>query len=110
MSLTRLRQSGRRSSDISIFGSYPTETIRNERRINYRYGFARDNALLTTDMLLHVAPILARRLDGANQALVELMIQVDYPRKMIEKTAKKMKGLLGASGVHLSYAGYNLFN
>jgi hypothetical protein len=39
-----------------------------------------------------------------------LMIQVDQPRKMIEKTAKKMKGLLGASGVHLPYAGYNLFN
>jgi CRP/FNR family transcriptional regulator, cyclic AMP receptor protein len=61
-------------------------------------------------VLLYVAAILARRLDGANQTLVELMIQVDQPRKMIEKTAKKMKGLLGASGVHLPYAGYNLFN
>ena len=39
-------------------------------------------------MLLYVSVILARRLDGANQTLVELMIQVDYPRKMIEKTAE----------------------
>ena len=61
-------------------------------------------------VLLYVSVILARRLDGANQTLVELMIQVDHPRKMIKKTAKKMKGLLEASGVHLSYAGYNLFN
>jgi CRP/FNR family cyclic AMP-dependent transcriptional regulator len=61
-------------------------------------------------VLLYVAAILARRLDGANQTLVELMIQVDQPRKMIEKTAKKIRGLLGASGVHLPYAGYNLFN
>ena len=61
-------------------------------------------------VLLYVSVILARRLDGANQTLVQLMIQVDYPRKMIEKTAKEMKGLLGASGVHLPYAGYNLFN
>ena len=72
-----------------------------------------DAAALLQDpaVLLYVAAILARRLDGANQALVELLlIQVDHPRKMIEKTAKKMKGLLGASGVHLPYAGYNLFN
>jgi hypothetical protein len=61
-------------------------------------------------VLLYVAAILARRLDGANQALVELMIQVDYPRKMIEKTTKKLKALLGASGVHLPYAGHDLFN
>ena len=71
-----------------------------------------DAAALLQDpaALLYVSAILARRLDGANQTLVELMIQVDYPRKMIEKTAKKMKGLLWASGVHLPYAGYNLFN
>ena len=71
-----------------------------------------DAAALLQDpaVLLYVAAILARRLDGANQTLVELMIQVDYPRKMIEKTAKKMKGLLGASGVPVPYAGYDLFN
>ncbi len=61
-------------------------------------------------VLLYVAAILAARLDGANQTLVELMIQVDYPRKMSERTVEKMKGLLGASGLRLPYAGYNLFN
>jgi hypothetical protein len=66
-------------------------------------------ALQDPSVLLYVAAILARRLDNANQTLVELMIQVDYPRKMIEKTVEKMKGLLGASGVNLPYVGYNLF-
>ena len=49
-----------------------------------------DAAALLQDpaVLLYVSAILARRLDGANQTLVELMIQVDYPRKMIEKTAE----------------------
>ncbi len=51
-------------------------------------------------MLLYVAAILATRLDGANQTLVELMIQVDYPRKMIERTIEKMKGLLGERWSH----------
>jgi hypothetical protein len=40
-------------------------------------------------VLLYVAAILARRLDGANQAFVELLIQVDHPRKMIEKRPRR---------------------
>ncbi len=71
-----------------------------------------DAAALLQDpaVLLYVAAIVANRLDSANQTLVELMIQVDYPRKMIERTVEKMKGLLGASGLHLPYAGYKPFN
>jgi len=50
-----------------------------------------DAAALLQDpaVLLYVAAILARRLDGANQALVELMIQVDQPRKMIKKPPRR---------------------
>jgi hypothetical protein len=71
-----------------------------------------DAAALLQDpaVLLYVSAIMARRLDAANQTLVDLMVQVDHPRKMIEKTAKEMKGLLAGSGVHLPYAGHNLFN
>jgi len=58
--------------------------------------------------LLYVATVLARRLDGANQALIELkrQVQADEPRRMIGKTVEKMDGLLGASGACLVHAGY----
>ncbi|MGH6692457.1 MAG: cyclic nucleotide-binding domain-containing protein [Gammaproteobacteria bacterium] len=67
-------------------------------------------ALLMQDptALLYVAAVLARRLDGANQALIELkrQIQAGQPRSVIGKTLEKMEGLLGASGASLVYAGY----
>ena len=58
--------------------------------------------------LLYVATVLARRLDGANQALIELkrQLQVGEPPSVIGKTVEKMQGLLGASGASLVYAGY----
>jgi CRP/FNR family transcriptional regulator, cyclic AMP receptor protein len=58
--------------------------------------------------LLYVATVLARRLDNANQALIELrrQVQAGQPRSVIEKTVEKMEGLLGASGASLVYAGY----
>jgi CRP-like cAMP-binding protein len=58
--------------------------------------------------LLYVATVLARRLDGANRALIELkrQVQAGEPRSAIGKTVERMEGLLGASGVNLVYAGY----
>jgi CRP/FNR family transcriptional regulator, cyclic AMP receptor protein len=53
--------------------------------------------------LLYVAAILARRLDRANQALIELQqqLQDDEPRIVIGITVEKIQGLLGASGASL---------
>ena len=58
--------------------------------------------------LLYVATILARRLDGTNQALVELktQLQASQPADVVGKTIEKMEKLLGASGASLAYAGY----
>ena len=58
--------------------------------------------------LLYVATVLARRLDDANQALIELrrQVQASQPRGVIEKTAEKIECLLGASGANLVYARY----
>jgi CRP/FNR family transcriptional regulator, cyclic AMP receptor protein len=58
--------------------------------------------------LLYVATVLARRLDGANQALIELkrQVQAGEPRSVIGKTVETIEGLLGASGASLVYAGY----
>jgi CRP/FNR family transcriptional regulator, cyclic AMP receptor protein len=59
-------------------------------------------------VLLYVAAVLARRLDGANQAFIDLksQIQAGQPRSEIGKTIEKIEGLLGASGASLVYAGY----
>jgi CRP/FNR family transcriptional regulator, cyclic AMP receptor protein len=53
--------------------------------------------------LLYIAAILARRLDYANQALIELKQQLDdgEPSIVIGKTVDKIQGLLGASGAYI---------
>ena len=55
-------------------------------------------ALLVQDplVLLYVAAVLARRLDAATQALIELkrQIQAGQPRSEIGETIEKMEGLL----------------
>jgi CRP/FNR family transcriptional regulator, cyclic AMP receptor protein len=67
-------------------------------------------ALLGQDpiALLYVAAILARRLDGANRALIELKhhLQATQPGSVVDKVVERMEGLLGASGANLLYAGY----
>jgi hypothetical protein len=52
--------------------------------------------------------LLARRLDGANQAFIELKRQVEAgePRSVIGKTVERIEVLLGASGGNLAYGGY----
>jgi CRP/FNR family transcriptional regulator, cyclic AMP receptor protein len=55
--------------------------------------------------LRYVAVVLARRLDGANQAFVELknQLQVGEPRSVIDKSIEKVSGLLGAGGANLGH-------
>ena len=66
--------------------------------------------LLTHDpvALLYVATVLARRLDAANKALIDLKHQVRTGEShgVIGKAIDKMDALLGASGACLVYAGY----
>src|SRR5262245_61499916 len=58
--------------------------------------------------LLYVAEVLARRLDGANRALIELknQLQAGQPRSVINKTVEKVEEMLGVDGASLVYAGY----
>jgi CRP/FNR family transcriptional regulator, cyclic AMP receptor protein len=70
-------------------------------------------ALLRVDpiALLYVATVLARRLDDANHALIDLrrQVQAGQPHGAIEKTIEKMEGPLGVgSPVHARYP-YDLF-
>lgn len=67
-------------------------------------------ALLAQDpiVLLYVAALLARRLNAANEAVIELKGQIEagQPRSEIGKTIEKIEGLLGPTGASLVYAGY----
>ncbi len=75
-----------------------------------RFHVADAAALLAQDpiALLYVAAILARRLDGANHALIELKRQLEagQPPSVIANTVEKMEDLLAFSGASLAYAGY----
>ncbi|MGH6672005.1 MAG: Crp/Fnr family transcriptional regulator [Xanthobacteraceae bacterium] len=66
-------------------------------------------ALLGQDpaALLYVAMILARRLDAANHALVDLKSQIEAgaPPGLIEKTVGRIEGLLSAIGAGYIRAG-----
>jgi CRP/FNR family transcriptional regulator, cyclic AMP receptor protein len=57
--------------------------------------------------VLYVATVLAQRLNGANQALIQLKRQLltGEPPNVVAKTVSKMEGLLTASA-SLMYAGY----
>ena len=67
-------------------------------------------ALLVQDptALLYIAAAVARRLDSANQAVIDLKNQLaaGEPRSVIGKTVEKIEVLLGPSGASLIYAGY----
>jgi CRP-like cAMP-binding protein len=69
-----------------------------------------DAALLAEDpiVLLYVAGLLARRLDGANLALIELKNQLEAGRARtdIGQTLNKIEVLLGPGAPSLLYAGY----
>ena len=63
--------------------------------------------------LLYVTTVLARRIDAANQGLLQLklMLQAGEPRGLIDKTLNGIEGLLGAIGTGYlragaGYAGY----
>ena len=67
-----------------------------------QFHVANATAVLMQDSvaLLYVAAVLARRLDGANQALIELknQLQAGQPRSVIDETVEKVEALLGYAG------------
>ena len=71
-----------------------------------------DATLLMQDptALLYVTTILARRLDFANQAFLELRSQLEAgePPGLIEQTIDKIEGLLGAIGSGYIQAGVGI--
>jgi hypothetical protein len=74
-----------------------------------QFHVANATTLLTQNPIavLYVATMLARRLDGANHALLQLKHQLltGESQSEVAKTVSKMEGLLVASA-SLVYAGY----
>lgn len=65
-------------------------------------------ALQDPAALFYIAAILARRIDEANRALVQLTSEIqENPRSVIDITIKKMQRLLGVSGQTFAYAGHS---
>ena len=77
---------------------------------NSRFHVANATTLFAQDPIavLYVAAVLARRLDGANHALIQLKSQLHagQPHSVVAKTVSKIEGLLAVSGASLVYAGY----
>jgi CRP/FNR family transcriptional regulator, cyclic AMP receptor protein len=74
-----------------------------------KFHLADANTLLTQDpiAILYIATTLARRLNGANHALIQLKQQLlaGEPQSVVAKTVSKMEEFLVASS-SLVYAGY----
>ena len=75
-----------------------------------RFHVANATTLFAQDPIavLYVAAVLARRLDGANHAFIQLKSQLHagQPHSVIAKTVSKIEGFLAVSGASLVYAGY----
>jgi CRP-like cAMP-binding protein len=56
----------------------------------------------------YVAAVLARRLEEANRAVIQLrsQLQAGQPHSAVAETLSKVEGLLAVSGANLLYAGY----
>jgi CRP-like cAMP-binding protein len=75
-----------------------------------QFHVAEATELLTKNPIavLYVATVLAHRLIGANQALIQLksQLQSGEPHNAVAKTVRTIEGLLAAGGGSLVYAGY----
>jgi len=75
-----------------------------------RFHVANATTLFAQDPIavLYVAAVLARRLDGANHALIQLKSQLHAgePHSVVAKTVSRIESLLAVSGASLVYAGY----
>ncbi len=105
--IAKVAEPGAMFGELSALLDQPhTADVRTLETSQFHVADAADLLAQDPIALLYVASVLARRLDGANQALIELKNQLEagQPRSVIGKTVEKMEGLLGAGGAHL-YAG-----
>jgi CRP-like cAMP-binding protein len=107
LEIARVSQPGAVFGEISALLDCPHTA--DVRALTYsQFHVVQPAALQDPAALFYVAAILARRVDEANQALVELTSEIqEKPRSVIDITIKKMQRLLGASGQTFAYAGHS---
>jgi CRP/FNR family transcriptional regulator, cyclic AMP receptor protein len=107
--IAKVAESGAVFGELSALLDQPhTADVRALETSQFHIADAADLLAQESVALLYVAQVLARRLDGANRALIELksQLQAGQPRSVIDKTVEKVEEMLGVGGASLVYAGY----
>jgi CRP-like cAMP-binding protein len=107
--IAKVAESGAVFGELSALLDQPhTADVRALETSQFHVAEAADLLRQDPVALLYVAEVLARRLDGANRALIELkhQLQAGQPRSVINKTVEKVEEMLGVGGASLVYAGY----
>ena len=107
--ITKVAEPGAVFGELSVLLDQPhSADVRAVVKSEFHVADAR--ALLTQDpiAIFYVATVLARRLNSANQTLVDLrrQIKAGASRAEIHKTVEKLEEQLGADSACLIYAGY----
>jgi CRP/FNR family transcriptional regulator, cyclic AMP receptor protein len=108
--IAKVAESGAVFGELSALLDQPhTADVRALETSQFHIADAADLLAQDSVALLYVAQVLARRLHGANRALIELksQLQAGQPRSVIDKTVEKVEEMLGVGGASLVYAGYS---
>src|SRR5215468_1152777 len=106
--IAKVAESGAVFGELSVLLDQPhTADVRALETSQFQVANAATLLTQNPIAVLYIATMLARRLDGANQALIQLKNQLltGEPQSEVAKTVSKMEGLLVASA-SLVYAGY----
>lgn len=107
--IAKVAEPGAVFGELSVLLDQPhTADLRALETSRFHVAEAADLLVRDPIALLYVAAVLARRLDGANRAIIELRHQVetDQPGSVLRKTLDKVEEVLQYGGGNLVYAGY----
>jgi CRP-like cAMP-binding protein len=109
MEIARVVEPGSVFGELSILLDQPhTADVRAVESSQFHVANAATLLEQNPSAVLYVATVLAHRLEGANQALIQLKTQLNSgtPYNVVAKTVNKMEGLLAIGTASLVYAGY----
>jgi CRP-like cAMP-binding protein len=107
--IARVGEPGAIFGELSLFLDQPhTADVRALETSQFYVADATAFLARNPTAIVYFARALAKRLDAANHALVQLksLLRIAEPHSAVAKTVTKIEGLLSASGASLVYAGY----
>jgi CRP-like cAMP-binding protein len=107
--ITKVAQPGAVFGELSVLLDEPhTAELRALATSEFHVADAADLLARDPMALLYVATLLARRLDGANRAIIDLrhQLETNQPHSVLGTTLDKVEQALQFSGASLVYAGY----